>query len=148
VQLLAEAAHGFDELRDDVRPLVDAAGPDAAQAWNIVSLLSSDASTVASSRSGCDEGCQQRKQHLDDRAKTFKGWPSTALEFFEGLEGDCSLRKQPGKRSDGIAAAPRSITTHGYVHAPEGQRPMMRVYQSSASQNQPFLATTAPWPSK
>ena len=72
VQLLAEAGHGVDELRDDVRPLAAAAGPDAAQAWNIVSLLSSDASTLASSRKGCDEGCQQRKQHLHDQAKRLR----------------------------------------------------------------------------
>jgi|GEM_PF-5612183 len=44
-----------------------------------------------------------------------------------------------------MAGSPRFISTHGHVHAPARQMPMMRVYQSSASQNQPFLAATGHW---
>jgi hypothetical protein len=82
------------------------------------------------------------------KLSTARPFPSTALEFFEGLEGDCCLRKQPENRGDEIAGSPRFLTTHDYVHAPEEQMPMMRVYQSSSTQNQPFLDTTPLWSSK
>jgi hypothetical protein len=93
-------------------------------------------------RNGCRVGHHRpssvRHGHSHRRlSNSSKAWRAIAVF--------ASSRKKSGDR---IAGSPRFLTTHGYVHAPEEQMPMMRVYQSSSSQNRPFLDTTPLWSSK